>query len=307
MIYPSPSLRWVRVWIYPGPYDKPSPIRCPLLHLEPLRRSPIEVDFRSYLLCKWAVIPILAILLVGCSTRKFDLPLPSDSRKLPESEAQQIASSILSNKAPVSVRTLFTGELSAYGRKESSTQALNFERPDRLRFEVFAPGVNQLLFMAVASGREIIAIDLKEKFFVRSFSSREVFEAILDLPLTAYEMMHWISARAFPEFTHCQDVYETAASALIIECRTPWRTMRIKTTRSLLPNFTELSLTGRDFPGLRTEYELTENHTPRKIRFFMKEIKGELTFKRFEANTTLPESLFRVTPPAGFEQRVFRQ
>lgn len=254
-----------------------------------------------------AFIILSCLSTLSCSARKFDLPLPKDIQRVEQASANHIASLLLHNQAPATVRSLFTGEIAAYGRKELSTQALSFEKPDKLRFEVFAPGVNQLLFMAVAQGSEIVAIDLKERFFIRSYSSREVFQAVLDLPLTAYEMMHWVSGRVLPGFNRCQDVFETADhQTLIIECRTEKRMLRLKTTRALLPYFAEMSLTGEDFPGLRTEYEWEDNRTPRRINFYLKDISGELTFKRFEIGASLPGSLFQVTPPTGFEQRVFR-
>jgi len=255
-----------------------------------------------------ALLFVLGVFLSACGIRAgLQLEIPSSKTAVTSSEKEQLLGSIKNQSLPFSLRALYSSEISAMGKREELTQALSFQRPDKLRLEVFTPAVNQLLFIAIANGGEFLALDLQERVLLKSHSSKKVLSRLLNLPLTAEELMHWGSATVFPGIRQCRnpDVYKLEQGEILILCRYAARELRLRFDSGLL--LREFSLAGEDLEGLSTSYDYTDSRALASINFKTPDIEGVLRVRKLEKEMDLSHlpMLFNLSVPSGFREENF--
>ena len=148
-----------------------------------------------------AIKLIFVVHLFGCSVHQVNLP-GADSGFV-ESDASQAAEFNAALKSSANEIRTFRGLVSIKARKavgrEEFNQVLVFSRPDKLRIETFAPGVNQLLTLVVVNGDKIQALDRKNLTGLQGEVNTYNVEKLIEIPLLPEEFMLWILGRFLPQ------------------------------------------------------------------------------------------------------------
>ena len=148
-----------------------------------------------------AIILIFASCLFGCVAPQVNLPgVDSGFIESGATEAADFNSAL--KKSATEIKT-FRGLVTVKARKavgrEEFNQVLVFSRPDKLRIETFAPGVNQLLTLVVVNGDKIQALDRKNLTGLQGEVNTYNVEKLIEIPLLPEEFMLWILGRYLPQ------------------------------------------------------------------------------------------------------------
>lgn len=94
-------------------------------------------------------------------------------------------------------RILFKSTLRRSIGSETVRDVVVFEHPERLRLEVFAPGLNKLLALLITQGNSLYMLDPIERRVFLGDATAPTIERLLSFPLTPPEFMRWAVGR-FP-------------------------------------------------------------------------------------------------------------
>ncbi len=148
-----------------------------------------------------AIILILASCSSGCVAPQVNLP-KADSGFIESGAAEATEFNSALKKTASEIKT-FRGLVTVKARKavgqEEFNQVLVFSRPDNLRIETFAPGVNQLLTLVVVNGDRIQALDRKNHTGLQGEVNTYNVEKLIEIPLLPEEFMLWILGRYLPQ------------------------------------------------------------------------------------------------------------
>lgn len=149
---------------------------------------------------KLIISPLFRLLVVfGLSLSLSGCPLRRASKLgegfLPIDSSAQVEAFLEKARAVTTFRSLVSLEITSTLRKDRVKQIVLFRRPDDLRVEVFAPGLNQLLSIAVVRDGLLQAYDVEEKTLYTGPASPENIAAVIQVPFRPEEFMLWLCGR----------------------------------------------------------------------------------------------------------------
>lgn len=143
--------------------------------------------------------PVVLLLLIVscCSCSLFKKSRFEDWSSLPkvgDQERQCLIKAVSEQQKSLnSFRGLIEATITAGRAKYDLRQIALFERPDRSRFEMLQPGLNQTASIIVTHDGELIAYSALKKVGYRGQANIENFYRLLGLPMETEELMMWLA------------------------------------------------------------------------------------------------------------------
>lgn len=272
-------------------------------------RSPC---FRLLLLRVLAVS--LTLALGGCPGKKLGLEPPTGAHRASSTESREVLTWLSQSSQISSLRLMTSLKLSRGSKKDVVRQIVVCRRPDKLRVEIFAPGLNQLLALFTAQNGQLRGFDTSEKKFYYGKASPENFERTLTIPFLPDEMMLWLvgkfPARSIEPNTKLDVLVSPDGRSFYV------RTIALegRDVRILLNKEPGTELRMKQFSMAKSanaraifsssfDYPFRESVIPNVVRFSLEDFDGEITIVQNSINT-LPESadakLFNVIQPGSY-------
>lgn len=136
---------------------------------------------------------ILLLLASACRVRP--VTLPEGFHPAPAKSAEQVKQFLEKNSDIITVRARAKLSLRKGIQRQQVEQHLVFSRPDRLRVEIFASALNQLLAIIVSSNGKLTGFDSGEKVVYTGDASVVNVRRVLSVPLSPEELMLWFCGR----------------------------------------------------------------------------------------------------------------
>lgn len=287
-------------------------------------------------LVAWILLSLTTFsVLGGCRARV--LPFDDLDKCAPVSDElkQEILSQIAeSNSRIASLRALIKGKVKHGIREDTFSQVVVFERPDKLRIELFATSMNRLTALVLTRGGRLHAVNPLERIVYRGTASKANMQRLLTVPFIPEEMMMWLSGRfILPEEDSqirsrihlCPDTSQAVMDLALVNGRTIRAVYRIDNTDLLMKNrggagedqpalvldsmevrrIQEASLlVSRFFYDTRSRLGSGQVRMPSRLVFQLPEadISGVFVFKKGKVNPDLADQtdkLFEFKTPDG--------
>lgn len=196
------------------------------------------------------------------------------------------------------IRGLTELELAHGSHRQQFKQIIIFSRPDRLRVEMFATALKQLVTLVVVRGEQLEGYDVSEKKLYRGRLSRENMRKLIAIPLLPEELVLWICGKV-PRETELKEVRmspdgsRTYASLTLGELE-----FRLLRENNKLQT---LSIEEGSSTVLKSDYESQGGSCPTEVRFQIPEhdVQGVIRLINIELNGTPREELFTVKAPSN--------
>lgn len=138
----------------------------------------------------------LAIFSSACQKAPVHLAESGDFQVVRRNEAQSLLTLIRENTEQVhSLQLLTKLKVKKSLREESLKQVVVFQRPDKLRLELFATNLNRLAALVVSRDEIIHALDTANKRVYIGPASFTGFDRLLGIPFLPEELMLWFAGR----------------------------------------------------------------------------------------------------------------
>ena len=270
----------------------------------------------SLLLC-------LLVHLAGCSLFAArgpdrlprDLFVPLDQAK----ERVLLESLQRSNSELQSMRLLLESTIRKGVTRQKGRQVVVFQRPDRLRAEFFATGLNKLMALVSVSGDAVGLLDTDSQTFYRGMVSVETMEQVASVPFLPDELMAWFAGRlripkadepfSFRGLVHPESG-QIAAQLHLADGRTMFALFQRGSKLDLSGSVTgpillsSLEVTNELDKSLQfsATFSYGEAPFPERISFFLprREAEGDLLVSQYEMNPdfgSAREKLFAIRVP----------
>lgn len=267
---------------------------------------------------------LLLLQLAGCSLFAARGPdrLPRDIFIPLEPTKQQVLLEGLqrSDSELQSMRLLLESTIRKGVTRQKGRQVVVFQRPDRLRAEFFATGLNKLMALVSVSGDAVGLLDTDSQTFYRGSVSVETMEQVASVPFLPDELMAWFAGRlripkadepfSFKGLIHPESG-QIAAQLHLADGRTMFAIFQRGSKLDLSQPVTEplllssLEVTNEFDKSLQFSATFTygEAAFPERISFFLprREAEGDLFVSQFELNPDFGaarEKLFAIRVPS---------
>ena len=291
--------------------------------MRPLRQTVLfSAALRIGLPYRFILLLFSAALFTGCS--RIAVPSLQGFRQAPAGDAAPLLAQV--RAAADSVKTgrgEYELRLAKGLGKQTLHQVVAFQRPDKLRLELFASALHQLILFAVSREGTLECLDPKSGVLYRGASTPENLSRVIGVPLVAEEAMLWFAgALALPEDSKFERALEVLrkgqTNAFVVRGE-------ISADRCATAHFDglpsgprmkslELRRCGSGKLFFFSVFEYGAEQEPLRIAFQFPEqgLSGTLTRERFILNPPLPaEKLFVIHQPAqtkveDLDRAVFR-
>ncbi len=188
--------------------------------------------------------------------------------------------------------------------RQEGKQVVVFQRPDKLRLELFASSLNQLVLMVVSRDGNLEALDPHEGVRYEGESTPQNIARIIGVPLLPDELMLWFAGvLALPADAELDVVREPDKGYYGMKGNLAYG-------RSVVARFEsapsgprllslELRRTGDGELFFFSEFGYGDGELPEKIKFYLpeQELRGQLRAEKLKLNPeNLPERLFEIPP-----------
>jgi len=193
--------------------------------------------------------------------------------------------------------------------REQATQVVVFERPAKLRLEIFATSLNQLMLMLVAKEDFVEALDPKEGVLYRALPTPKSIFKLLGVPLVPEELELWLSGMILmPDETKLKILRDPKDDIIGLEADAAFgRVLRARFSsmgQELRLLSLEFGKSNSDEAYFFSELSYADKELiPNKIEFHLPEqgVDGTLIRKSFNKNPqSLSPKLFQIPDTGNF-------
>jgi len=251
----------------------------------------------------FASLCISLLVAAGCSG--LAVPSLSGYRPAPAADAADLLAKVRAAADAVKTgRGEYELRISKGVGRQTLHQVVAFERPSRLRLELFASALQQLVLFAVARDGTLECLDPKAGILYRGESTPENLSRVIGVPLVAEETMLWFAGTLLLADAPLEVLWKPDARTFAIRGKTAADRCTTAHFEQLPagPRMRSLELRhcGSKKLFFFSEFEYQGESEPAKIVFQFPEqgVRGELTRERLTLNPKLPsDKLFVINAP----------
>lgn len=256
-------------------------------------------------------LALLALLgVVSCTlTTRPEIQSYESFTPLTEEERESAWTTI--EKSAITAASL---ELNAEIKKgvvsEEARQLVSFRRPDELRVELFATGLNQLFALVIANQEGLFSYDAREQRYLSGKVTLKNTFALLSVPFLPDELMLWLCGRAFrPEGITRSKILRSPTGDELVFILSLWDGREVefrleKKTARLRSYSISLVSSGEQLLTSTFQYSTPEQKLPSVITFTApySGVSGTITHLSARLNPKFRSNrLFQLDIPPGVE------
>ena len=145
------------------------------------------------------LLPLFVVIaLLAACTPHAGLEPPEDFVES-TTENERVKTWLGSEREIRTVRNLMEVEVRHGDERQLVKQSLVFSRPDKMRLEMFGPGLNQLLSLIIVKDGKIEAYDTVQRKLFRGSITRENMAKLTGIPLLPEELVLWLCGKVSRE------------------------------------------------------------------------------------------------------------
>ncbi|MCB0322959.1 MAG: hypothetical protein KDD69_05275 [Bdellovibrionales bacterium] len=249
------------------------------------------------------------LLLSGCPARAPLGPTLADLPSASPEAARELVTMLQSAADQVTaLRARQNVHLEGRLGQESFTQVVAFVRPDRLRLEFFATGLNTLTSILTTHDGALHVLDVLERKVFQGSAAPETIRRFASVPFAPEELMLWLVGRCAPPVEHellGYEAYLQGARRIAKFTLFDGRVIVVTTSlerKGLLESMNVESVGGEQLFASQFHYGSAKDRVPESIDFWLTEqgAKGRLQYLQIAVNpdvAEMPERLFQGRTP----------